>query len=79
MGSLLAGFPLPILAALLAVAGVLHLGLLRDLDRPFEWVVALGIGAVGFSGHLGLALLGGMLVWWTTRWIAPGLTAPARP
>jgi hypothetical protein len=79
MGALLTGFPLPILAALLAVAGVLHLGLLRDLDRPFEWVVALGIGAGGFTGHLGLALLGGMLVWWTTRWLAPRLTAPARP
>ena len=32
LAELLAVFPLPILAGLLAVAGVLHIGLLRDLS-----------------------------------------------
>lgn len=64
LAALLTGFPLPILAGLLAVAGIMHMTLLRDLERPWEWAVAVGIGLVGVLGHLALALLVGLAVWW---------------
>ena len=64
LGALLAAFPLTILAALLATAGVLHLGLLRDLRDLRQWVVALTVGIVGFELNLGLALALGLALWW---------------
>ena len=64
LGALLAAFPLPILAGLLAGAGILHIGLLRDLPRGPELTLALLIGAIGFATNLALALAVGLAVWW---------------
>lgn len=62
---LLTAFPLPILAGLLATAGLLHIGLLRDLTRAREWAVAGLVGAVGFGFNLAVGLALGLLLWWT--------------
>jgi hypothetical protein len=67
LGTLLTAFPLPILAALLASAGILHVGLLRDLRGGREWTLALAVGAVGFLVHLALGVLLGLLAWWGIR------------
>jgi len=67
LASLLAAFPLPILAALLAVAGLLHIGLLRDLRDPAAWSIALIVGATGVFANLGLALGAGLVLWWLPR------------
>ncbi len=67
LAALLAAFPLPILAALLAGAGVLHIGLLRDLEGVPAWALALLVGLVGFLVHLALAVALGLLVWWCYR------------
>jgi sulfate permease, SulP family len=64
LGALLAAFPLPILAALLAAAGILHIGLLRDLEGARAWILALTVGAVGFGANLALALAVGLALWW---------------
>jgi SulP family sulfate permease len=68
LGSGLAGvlpaFPLPILAGLLATAGLLHIGLLRDLRGARDWFVALLVGAIGFEVNLLWALAAGLAVWW---------------
>lgn len=64
LAELLPAFPLPILAGLLAVAGLLHIGLLRDLRGPFAWATALGVGALGFMVNLLVALVAGLAVWW---------------
>ena len=63
----LSSFPLPILAGLLGAAGVLHIGLLRDLGSAREWAVALAVGIVGFEVNLALALGFGLAVWWLAR------------
>lgn len=67
LAALLTAFPLPILAALLATAGILHIGLLRDLRTPWAWALALAVGIVGFQVHLALALGGGLVVYWGAR------------
>ena len=61
---LLAAFPLPILAGMLAAAGVLHIRLLRDLRGGWEMSVAIAIGVVGVSVNLALGLLLGLGAWW---------------
>jgi len=67
-GSCLAGvlpaFPLPILAAMLATAGILHIGLLRDLRAVRDWVLALLVGVIGFEVNLVWALAAGLAAWW---------------
>jgi hypothetical protein len=63
----LAAFPLPILAGLLAAAGILHIGLLRDLSDAPSWVLALGVGAIGFELNLTIALAAGLVAWWLPR------------
>jgi SulP family sulfate permease len=65
----LSGFPVPILAGLLTVAGLLHIALLKDLRRPAHWALALAVGITGFLSNLAVALLGGLLIWWVARWI----------
>ncbi len=70
LAALLTAFPLPILAALLATAGLLHIGLLRDLSGARHWALALAIGLVGYQVHLGLALAGGLAVYWGVRFAA---------
>jgi SulP family sulfate permease len=77
LAALLTAFPLPILAALLATAGLLHISLLRDLREPWAWALALAVGLVGFQVHLALALGGGLIVYWGLR-LAGALTR-ARP
>jgi hypothetical protein len=67
LASVLAAFPLPILAGLLASAGVLHIGLLRDLRGAPEWALALGVGVLGFATNLAVALGVGLAAWWLVR------------
>jgi sulfate permease, SulP family len=64
LASLLTAFPLPILAALLTVAGLLHIGLLRDLANPAAWLVALSVGALGVFVNLAVGLAVGLALWW---------------
>ncbi len=66
----LTGFPIPILAGLLAVAGLLHIALLKDLDRPSNWALALAVGLIGFLSNLMIALTTALLVWWIGKAIA---------
>jgi sulfate permease, SulP family len=77
LAGLLTAFPLPILAALLAVAGLLHIGLLRDLRGAGSWVLALAVGLVGYQVHLGIALAGGLALYWGLR--LAGTVAAWRP
>jgi hypothetical protein len=64
LGGLLAAFPLPILAGLLAGAGLLHIGLLRDLSDPRSLAFAACLGTVGFAVNLAVALALGLAAWW---------------
>jgi MFS superfamily sulfate permease-like transporter len=66
LGGLLAAFPLPILAGLLAGAGLLHIGLLRDLRDPRSLAFAACLGTVGFAVNLAVALALGLAAWWGT-------------
>ena len=77
LAALLTAFPLPILAGLLATAGLLHIGLLRDLRGLPAWALALTVGVVGYEVHLALALAGGLAVYWGVR--AIGGLAGLRP
>ena len=81
LAGLLTAFPLPILAALLAAAGVLHIGLLRDLEGVPSWALALVVGLVGFFVHLAIAVALGLALWWGfrgARALRTGRTAYAR-
>lgn len=62
---MLTAFPLPILAGLLATAGLLHIGLVRDLTRAREWAAAGLVGAIGFGLNLAVGLAVGLVLWWT--------------
>ena len=73
--ALLAAFPLPILAGMLAAAGVLHIRLLRDLEGAWSWALALLVGILGFSVNLALALILGLALWW----LASGALRLRRP
>lgn len=64
LAAVLPAFPLPILAGLLAVAGLLHLGLLRDLRGAREWAIALLVGGLGFEVNLLVALVVGLGAFW---------------
>jgi MFS superfamily sulfate permease-like transporter len=61
---LLGGFPLPILAGLLAMAGLLHIALLKDLRHPAHWALAIAVGITGLLSNLTIALVGALLTWW---------------
>ena len=65
----LSGFPVPILAGLLTVAGLLHITLLKDLRGPWQWTLALAVGITGFLSNLAVALVGALVIWWVARWI----------
>lgn len=67
LSGLLTAFPLPILAALLAGAGLLHIGLLRDLQGAWSWTLAVLVGSVGFLVHLAVAVALGLALWWLSR------------
>lgn len=62
LAAVLPAFPLPVLAALLAVAGVAHVLLLRDLHQKRAWVVALTVGAAGVLWNLAVAVVIGVLL-----------------
>ncbi len=64
LAAVLPAFPLPILAGLLAVAGFLHIGLLRDLRGVRAWAIALLVGGLGFEINLLVGLVVGLVVWW---------------
>lgn len=64
IGAVLSGFPVWILAALMAVAGLLHVTLLRDLQGAREWAFALAVGVVGMAVNLAVALVAGLALWW---------------
>jgi hypothetical protein len=67
LSAVLAGFPLPILAGLLAIAGILHIALLKDLRRPTHWALAIAVGITGFLTNLAIALVGALLIWWVAE------------
>ncbi len=67
LAALLTAFPLPILAALLATAGLLHIGLARDLAGTRDVALALLVAALGFWVNLAVALAAGLAVWWAPR------------
>jgi sulfate permease, SulP family len=67
LAGLLPAFPLPILAAMLATAGLLHIGLLRDLRGAPAWAMALFVGIVGFEVNLAIAVGLGLALWWLAR------------
>ncbi len=60
MTDLLPLFPLSVLAALLGVAAVVHIGLLRDLRGRTDWSIALLVGVVGVVWNLGVGVLLGL-------------------
>jgi hypothetical protein len=64
LATLLVAFPLPILAALLAIAGLLHIGLMRDLEGAPAWAAALVVGALGATLGLAPGLAVGLALWW---------------
>jgi sulfate permease, SulP family len=64
LAAVLTAFPLPVLAALLAAAGVLHIGLARDLEGARAWAVALLVAALGFAFNLAIGLGVGLALWW---------------
>lgn len=75
LAAVLPAFPLPLLAGLLAAAGVLHIGLLRDLRGAPNWALALLVGVLGFAVNLTAALGVGLALWW----ISVGARRLARP
>jgi MFS superfamily sulfate permease-like transporter len=74
LATLFAAFPLPILGAMLAAAGVMHLGLLRDLSGAREWGLALLVGGLGVTVNLAVGLGAGLVLWW-----APALLRRVQP
>jgi len=67
LAAVLTAFPLPILAALLSAAGLLHIGLARDLEGARDVLLALLVAALGFWLNLAVGLAAGLAVWWTPR------------
>jgi hypothetical protein len=67
LAAALAGFPLPILAGLLIVAGLLHIALLKDLRHPAHWALAIAVGVTGILSNLAIALTGALLIWWIPK------------
>lgn len=60
LGGVLTAFPLPVLAALLAVAAVAHAKLLRDVRGPAAWAVVATVGVLGVVVNLALGMLVGL-------------------
>jgi sulfate permease, SulP family len=65
--ALLTHFPIPILAGLLGIAGLLHIALLKDLREPAHWALAIAVGVTGLLTNLAIALAAALLVWWGAR------------
>ena len=77
LAALLTAFPLPILAGLLATAGLLHVALLRDLRGAREWGIAVVVGGLGFGWNLALGLAVGLVLWWVPELLARRRAAAA--
>jgi len=56
----LQSFPLPVLAALLVVAAITHVQLLRDVHGWLPWLVVVAIGLTGLLGYLVWGVLAGV-------------------
>lgn len=83
LGSGLAGvlshFPVSVLAGLLAVAGLLHVALSRDLRARSDWIVAVMVGVLGLVGQLALGLVIGLGLAWVLDRLGGAVDAPRRP
>ena len=66
--AVLTAFPLGVLAALLVVAAVAHIALLRDLRGQFAWALALGTGLIGFTTNLAWAVGTALFLYWADSW-----------
>lgn len=77
LATLLAAFPLTILAAMLAAAGIMHLGLLRDLRGARAWAIALVVGVLGVLVNLAVGMAAGLVLWWVPALLSRP-PAPAR-
>lgn len=69
LAAVLVVFPLGVLAAMLVVAGVVHALLLRDLRGAPDWAVALVVGVIGVATNLAWAVLIGLALAATLRWL----------
>jgi hypothetical protein len=78
LAAFLAAFPLPVLAGMLAAAGILHVRLLEDLEGRAEWAVAVAVGAIGVAFNLAAGLVLGLAAWWLPRLVSRGRPAHAR-
>ena len=67
LAAVLAAFPLPLLASLLAAAGLLHIGLARDLETARDIALALVVAVLGFWINLAVGLGAGLALWWLPR------------
>ena len=56
-----------LVAGLLCCAGLLHIGLLRDLRRPADLALARLVGGVGFAFNLAVAVALGLALYWLGR------------
>jgi hypothetical protein len=75
--AVLAAFPLGMLAALLVVAAVAHIALLRDLTGRFNWALALGTGLIGFTTNLAWAVGAALFIYWADSYFGPRLSRGA--
>ena len=62
VAGLLPMFPIAILAALLGVAAITHVQLLRDVRGTMNWVVVLVVAGLGVFANLAYGVLAGILV-----------------
>ena len=62
LADVLSAFPLSVLAALLAVAGITHILLLRDLRGRRSWAIAITVGVAGVFWNLAIAVVVGLLM-----------------
>ncbi|MDZ7577020.1 MAG: putative sulfate/molybdate transporter [Candidatus Nanopelagicales bacterium] len=74
LANVLPAFPLFVLAALLMVAGVAHMMLLRDLSGTAAWTVALGVGVIGVLWNLAPAMVIGLVASAIIQWSARRLS-----
>jgi len=48
----------------------LHIALLKDLQDPYHWAIAVALGVTGFLGNLAIAMVGALLIWWAAKAVA---------
>lgn len=62
LSDVLVAFPLPVLAALLVVAGVAHARLLADVRDRASWAVVVLVAGTGFVWNLAVGLVAGLVL-----------------